>query len=258
MSTIQIIYEVSYLLPLLTFFLFKNKTKEWAVRVIFYYVIYCIVQEIATNLTPAIIFAYLSKTGLPGDELRDQTMLISREYISILFAAYTIIEFTFFCLFYQHLFPREHPARKYTVAIWIGFVSFALIDYFLINRHQSFDSFVSGIESLILIVMCGYYLYYQVTHTMNMMVYNTFNFWVIVTFFMFVSATFFLYLLTDAMGTDPEFRRYYLYINIGANILKNLLLAYAFTRVFIPPASEKKSRISELDLGDELILQQNN
>ncbi len=258
MSTIQIIYEVFYLLPLLAFFFFKSKKKEWAVRVIFFYVIYCIVQEIATNLTPAIIYSYLSKTGLQGDELRKQTMLISSKYVLILFATYTIIEFTFFCLFYQFLFPEKHPARKYTTFTWIGFTSFALIDYFFINRHQTFDSFVSGIESLILIVMCGYYLYYQVTHTMNMMVYNTFNFWVIVTFFMFVSATFFLYLLSDAMGKDPEFRKYYLYINIGANVLKNLLLAYAFTRVFIPPASLKKDSISELDLGDALILQQNN
>ncbi len=258
MSTIQILYEVSYLLPLLAFFLFKNKKKEWAVRVIFFYAIYCIIQEIATVLTPAFIYSHLSKSGLNGDELMLQTKRISRQYISFLFAAYTIIEFTFFCFFFQHLFPAKHPARKYTIGIWIGFVSFAMIDYFFINRQRSFDSFAIGIESLILIVMCGYYLYYQVTHTMNMMVYNTFNFWVIVTFFMFVSATFFLYLMTDAMGKYPQFRKYYLFINIGANILKNLLLFYAFTRVFIPPATEKKNRLSELNLGDELILQQNN
>lgn len=104
--------------------------------------------------------------------------------------------------------------------------------------------------------MCGYYLYYQVTHTLSMMVYNTFNFWVIVTFFMFVSATFFLYLLTDTMGKDPSFRNYYLFINFGANFLKNLLLAYAFTRPFLKAPKEKKSRISTIDLGDELILPQ--
>ena len=105
--------------------------------------------------------------------------------------------------------------------------------------------------------MCGYYLYYQVTHTMSMMVYNTMNFWVIVTFFMFISATFFLYLMTDAMGNDPEFRKYYMFINFGANLIKNLLLAFAFTRVFIPPFKETKNRMDNVNLGDELILQQN-
>lgn len=238
MRIIPVIYVISYLLPLLFFFIFKRREKDLAVRVVFFYAVYCILQEVAT---------FLVSNVLPS----------LRDLLFYLFASYTIIEFTFFCLFYQLLFPKTHQARKYTKWIWIGFVSFALIDYFFISRQQSFDSFAIGIESLILILMCGYYLYYQVTHTMTMMVYNTFNFWVIVTFFMYISATFFLYLMTDAMGKDPEFRKYYLFINFGANFIKNLLLAYAFTRVFIPPVREKKNPLDSINLGDELVLQQN-
>lgn len=209
-----------------------------AVRVILFFAVYCIFQEVAT---------FIVSTTIPS----------LKSFLFVLFASYTIVEFSFFCLFYRLLFPKSHIARKYTFGIWAGFVAFALIDYFLINRSQSFDSFVSGIEALILILMCGYYLYYQVTHTMSMMVYNTFNFWVIVTFFMFISATFFLYLMTDAMGKDPEFRKYYMLINLGANFLKNLLLAFAFTRMFLPPAREKKNLRDTVNLGDELVLQQN-
>lgn len=237
MRVVSLVYIVSYLLPLLIFLIFKRKEKEVAVRVILFYTIYCLLQEGLTFLV-------------------SMTFPSLRDYLIYLFVSYTLIEFSFFCLFYYYLFPKGHAAQKATIAVWAAFVIFGLLDYFMINKHQQFDSFVSGIESIILILMCGYYLYYQVTHTLSMMVYNTFNFWVIVTFFMFVSATFFLYLLTDTMGKDPSFRNYYLFINFGANFLKNLLLAYAFTRPFLKAPKEKESRVSTVDLGDELILPQ--
>lgn len=132
-----------------------------------------------------------------------------------------------------------------------------MIDLFLINSNQQFDSLAIGIESLILILMCGYYLYYQVTHTMSMLVYNTFNFWVIVTFLIFISATFFLYLLTDSMGAAPEFRHYYMIINLSANMLKNVLLAFAFTRVFFKTDEKHKDKLFAIDLDDDLIFTKN-
>ena len=215
----------------------RNK-KEPAVRVVLFYSIYCIFQELLTFFAAKVFPSTLG------------------EHTYLIFTSYTFIEFSFFCLFYYYLFPKKHKISLVIFCTWLAFIIFALIDLFVINRDQQFDSFVSGIESIILILLCGYYLYYQVTHTLNMMVYNTFNFWVIVTFFLFVSGTFFLYLLTDSMGDDPDFRKYYLFINYGANILKNSLLAFAFTRPFLKINPEKKTQFENLDLGDELILPQ--
>ncbi|MCW5914162.1 MAG: hypothetical protein KIT66_06115 [Chitinophagaceae bacterium] len=138
---------------------------------------------------------------------------------------------------------------------WIGFILFSL-GYFLIydsSRNFKFGSFVAGIEALLLMLLCGYYLYFQITHTFNMFVYRTFNFWIIVTFFLFVSSTFFLYLMADSMGDNKDFQKNYLFINSAANILKNLLLAFAITRRFVQ-APEKDYSRPELDLDDDLIL----
>lgn len=225
-----------FVLPLIFFFIFKRKDKERIVRVIFYYIIYCLLQEFLT-------FAFTN----------------SSRVIFYLFFSYTLVEFSLFCLFYYFLFSRGHLAQSIIKIVWPAFILFAVIDYYIINHQQRYDSFVIAIESIILLLLCGYYLYHQITTTLTMFVYRTFNFWVIVTFLMYISATFFLYLMTDTMGKDPQFQKYYLIINIGANILKNILLCFAISRkhVISPQPAAAETRFS-LDLGDsEIIFQKN-
>lgn len=231
-----IIEIVSFLLPLLFFFIFKRKNKEKIVRVIFFYITYCFIQEF-------LVF-FLSQ---------------NQEIVFYLFVTYTIFEFSLFCLFYFYLFPKGHIAQTIIKFVWPAFILFASIDCLIINEKRQFDSFVIAIESILLLLLCGYYLYYQITTTLTMFVYRTFNFWIIVTFLLYISATFFLYLMTDTMGNDPEFRKYYLIINFGANILKNALLCFAVSRkhVISPQPAEEQTRFS-LDLGDsEIIFQKN-
>lgn len=230
----------SYFLPLLFFFIFKRKNEEKIVRVILFYIIYCILQEFLTYLFSFILPQFQS-------------------LVFYLFGSYTIIEFTFFCIFYNQLFPVGHPMRKLVKVILPAFSIFAIIDFFVINKAHNFDSLTIGIESLILLFFCGYYLYYQVITTMTMFVYRTFNFWIIVTFLIFVSSTFFLYIMADAMMDNPEFQKYYVIINTNANILKNILLCFAITRkpILSPELGRKQKSVFKLDLGDEFVLQKN-
>lgn len=234
-----IIQSLFTFLPLLFFFIYKRKRKEKIVRVILFYIIYCIFQDVAN-------YFFSSVPSL-------------RSNVIYLFALYTIVEFSLFCLFYYYLFPDKHVIRKITKIAWASFLIFAILDFFLINQFKNFDSFTIGVESLILILLCGYYLYYQVTTTLSMFVYRTFNFWIIVTFLMYISSTFFLYLMTDTMGEDHEFQKYYLFINFGANILKNILLCFAISRknVLSPDNNLEKKKEFNIDLGDNIVLQQN-
>lgn len=234
-----IIIQTSFVLPLLFFLIYKRKNNEAIVRIILFYILYCIAQE-------ALTYLFSFKPELYA-------------YLRYLFGSYTVIEFSLFCIFYYYLFPKEHKVKWVTISIAVAFVIFAALDFFVFSKHQNLGSLTIGIEALILILLCGYYLYYQVTTSMSMLVYRTFNFWVIVTFLMYVSSTFFLYLMTDAMGTDSEFRQYYFIINLGANALKNVLLAFAITRktVLSPQSDTPPPPAFDLDLGDEILLQQN-
>lgn len=240
MFLLLFIQTLFFILPLLLFFIYKRKNKEKIVRVILFYIIYCILQEFLTYW-----FTFNASSH--------------RGFVIYLFSSYTIIEFLIFCAFYYYLFPPGHGARKAIKFIGLAFAIFAIADFFFINKNQSFDSFTIAIESIALLLLCGYYLYYQITTTFTMFVYRTFNFWVIVTFLMFISATFFLYLMTDTMGEDPEFRKYYFFINFGANLLKNILLCFAISRkhVLSPEKQPEKTPEFNLDLGDDIILQKN-
>lgn len=190
----------SQLLPLVFFLLYKFRSKEKELRVIFYYIIYCILNES--------ISIYLRQS--PN--------------IFFLFSIYTVVEFSFFCLFYYYISAKT---KKIIFLIWIGFIIIAAIDFFFVNKMGGFDSFTSGTEALLIIGLCIYYLFMQIKGSNSLHIYSTTNFWIIITFLIYVSGTFFLYIMTEMMVNNFSFKVQYTYINSAFNVLKNVLLSIA-------------------------------
>jgi hypothetical protein len=139
-----------------------------------------------------------------------------------------MVEYSFFCYFI-YLVLTKNKTRKTIAFIWIGFLLFAFIDLFYVNKGNGFDSFTSGIESIIILLLCAYYLFSQIRGSNSLLIYSTFEFWVVITFLIYFSGTFFLYLMTDKMKENLNFRQLYFIINISFNILKNILLSVAMT-----------------------------
>lgn len=186
------------------FLLFKRNNSEKTLRVIFFYILYCILNEA--------LGYYLHK--------------IHSENTFILFALFTVAEFSIFCLFYYYVISTP-LIKKAIFPIWICFFIYALIDYFLINNMNGFDSITSGIESILIILMCIYYLVVQIKGSNNLLVYSTTSFWIIITFLIYLCGTFFLYIMAANMINDRAFRIQYSIINSAFNILKNILLSVA-------------------------------
>ncbi len=185
------------------FLFFKGREKEKTLRVIFYYIVYCIINEA--------IGYYLHEINKSD---------------FILFALYTLLEFTFFSLFYYYALPKK-PVRKVVPIMWALFFIFECIDFFLINQMNAFDSFAVGVESILIILLCIYYLVIQLKGTNTLFVYSTFNFWVIITFLIYLSGTLFLYVMAENMIQNREFRIQYIVINSVFNVIKNILLSIA-------------------------------
>lgn len=188
------------------FFLFSKRNKERTLWVIFFYVLYCNLNELVTY--------YLFRNH------------INIDIDFILLALFTVIEFTFFCIYYYYALQTRF-IRKALPIIFGMFLIFAFIDFFLINRMNNFDSFTTGIESIIIILLCIYYLAVQIKGNNSLFVYSTSNFWIIITFLIYLSGTFFLYILTENMMKSQSFRHQYVVINSVFNILKNILLSIA-------------------------------
>ncbi len=173
-----------------------------------------------------------------------------------LFALFTVVEYSFFCYFF-YLVISKGTIKKIAPFIWLAFVLFAFIDFFFLNKANSFDSFASGIESIIVLLFCIFYLYLQIKHTNDLLLYSTFNFWVIITFLIYFSGTFFLYIMAENMISNVVFHKLYFIINISCNILKNILLCIAMC-MKINDININKLTPSIPELDDEIFFQQKN
>jgi hypothetical protein len=214
------------------FLLFKWKSKEKSLRVILFYILYCIGNE-------AMSF-YLQSIRSPN--------------AVYLFLLFTLVEYTFFCYFTYLILPKG-GIKKAVPFLWISFLLFAFIDYVFFSKKYEFDSIASGIESIIVLMLCIYYLFSQVKGSNNLMIYSTFNFWAVIAFLIYFSGTFFLYLMTEKMMDSPSFQKMYFIINISFNILKNLLLCVAMT-MRLNTVKQEKNVIPDLD--DDLYIHKQN
>ena len=186
------------------FLLFKFHSKEKSLRVIFLYAVYCSVNEFLT------IYFHVNHP----------------ENIFILFSIFTILEFSFFCLFYFYI-TQDKKIKNLILPIWLLFLLFDGIDFFVINKMHDFDSISSGVETILIILMCIYYLVVQIKGSNNLLVYSTTSFWIIITFLIYLCGTFFLYIMAENMINNKAYRIQYLIINSAFNILKNILLSVA-------------------------------
>lgn len=105
---------------------------------------------------------------------------------------------------------------------------------------EGFDSIANGIESIVIILMCIYYLVFQIKGSVNLFIYSTSNFWIIITFLIYLCGTFFLYIMTEKMFYNEAFRSQYDIINAIFNILKNVLLSIAMVMKSGQPKPELK------------------
>ena len=195
------------LLPLLFFLLFKRKSQEKAVWVIFFYILYCAINEF--------INLYLQQ--------------INSLFVLYLFSIFTIVEFSFICYYFLLIFDEKTKTRNVIKILWIGFTVFAILNISLNHKAEAWDSIPMGIESLIILMLSSYYLFIKIKRTNNFSFYTNFHFWVTVTFLLYFSGTFFLNIMAENMRRNPEYQFLYFGINIGFNILKNVLLAVAMT-----------------------------
>lgn len=173
------------------------------------------------------------------------------EYSIILFNVFTLIEYSFFCFFIYSILP-ENKIKAVILSVWAAFLLFAIIDVFLISKTQQFDSITSGIESIIIFLLCVTYLYIRLRESTNLSFYSTFNFWVVITFLIYFCGTFFLYIFAQSMSESKTFQKQYLIINISFNILKNVLLCVAMTMKLNSTVNQQKTLVPDLD--DDLFL----
>jgi hypothetical protein len=155
----------------------------------------------------------------------------------LLVAIFNVVEFSLFCLFYYYSISPG-MVKKAVFPILGSFFAFACIGFFFNNKMHSFDSIATGVESILIILLCIVYLAVQILRSTNLLVYSTSNFWVIITFLIYVSGSFFINIMAGSMVESETFHVQYDIINSVFYILKNILFSIAMAMKSSPVAKQ--------------------
>ena len=155
----------------------------------------------------------------------------------ILYNSFTVIEFIFFSVFF-YIIINSTILKKILPFVVALFLISSLIDFaFILNK-----SYTSGVQSVLILIMCIYYFFDQLKKPDTYLIYTNINFWIIISFLIYVAGTFFLYLMAENMTPNKEFRKEYAIINFSFNLLKNILLSIAMLM--------KEEKITPTNFGD--------
>ena len=164
-----------------------------------YYIIYCILNDLASFILR-----------------NDHTALI------LLYDIFTVAELCFFAAYFY--FINATPLiRKVLQIIVVVFIIFSFVDHFYITQ----ENYSTGVQAVLILIMCIYYFYNQLKKPNSFLIYNSINFWIIIAFLIYMAGTFFLYVIAENMVADKQFTRMYGIINFSFNLFKNILLSIA-------------------------------
>lgn len=202
MRLVEDIYRISYLLPVLFFFI-NRFGRDKAKRVIFYFCVFII----AHNFTYATLIYQNIKLADP---------------LNLLFIPIEFLLLSFF--FYNFLGYDLHKKLMLIISV----VFFLVWGYYTIKSPVNlFDSVVNGIESIIIIVFSLLYFYEQLRYPKSIFIYMQPAFWGVAGFFIFACGTFFVFIYRQTSWEYDQFIYQYAYIHAISGIARNIIFTVA-------------------------------
>ncbi len=192
--------SISGILPIIFFFIFFRRNKELVLWVVFLYTLLSFSTDIA-------FFIAKSKVA----------------HFRILYS-FTIIEYTFFSIF-LYLNLKSSIIKRFLLLGSLFFYFFALYSIAKTTDYK-FDSLSASVESTLIILYSILFFFEQLKSPENTFIYSSKNFWITVAILVYLAATLFLF-ISSAYISDEE-RKAYWPINHVANIIKNILISFAF------------------------------
>jgi len=184
----------------ISFFFLKGKNVR--LRVVFFYLLYSFLSDLIIN------------------------KLLNKIDPFFGYRMFTIVEFvlisTYFCLLFT--------SRKVKVAIPVVallFVSFCVFDL-LTSKSSYFDSIPVGLEAILILSYCIFYLFEQMKKADSIFLYSSPDFWIVVSLLIYFAGTFFVFIYAQKYYGNESFFNNYQVINSTFLILKNILLVIAF------------------------------
>jgi hypothetical protein len=141
---------------------------------------------------------------------------------------FTLVEFHLIVFFvYQNLITKN---RKKILISFISLFAISFLYQIIASNNNNFDSFATGVSSLLLLIISIYFLYSKVSN--NQAAFNFDSITIIVcAFIIYFSGTFFIYIFSSNYINSVKFKEIYNVINSIVLIIRNFLILLAFFRL---------------------------
>ncbi len=215
--------QLSTLLLIIFYLIFFKRNNDKKFWVIFFYVLLSFVADIL--------------------------LLKIKIYGTYFYGFFTLAEYTIFCYFIYLSYKRK-PFKQ--LLIWCYPVFCLVLVYSIMHKYitnYSFDYLSSSFEAILLIILSILIFYEQLQNPEINIVYASKSFWIIIAILIYMSATLFLFISTSILSSDFQLIKTLWLINNGANIIKNILFAIAFSKKITLPIDSSDSRHSKIDLS---------
>jgi hypothetical protein len=145
------------------------------------------------------------------------------EYRFFIWNVYTIVQYILLVDFF-YLIIKTRKVRIFIVIFSIFY--FLIFFYYSKSDIDQFNSLMSTIESVILLILSLYYLLNSLKLTVEPHNIFTPHFFIIMGVLLYIASTFFLFIIANQLSVN-EMNKYWS-INHYSNILTNLVFSFAF------------------------------
>lgn len=145
-------------------------------------------------------------------------------FVHFFYSLFTYVEYSAFSYFLW--LNTKHPVFKRLIS-YISIIFLILLTfYYFTTPFRSLDSVPIGVETIIILVFCFYYLYEQMNDTSNLFIYNKYQFWVITGMMIYLAGSFFIYIFANQL--DTKFLQKYWFLTLVFYVIKNIFFAIGF------------------------------
>ncbi len=162
---------------------------------------------------------------------------ISSHYI--LLVLFTSLEYLLFStIFYYSI--KSNKFKKLIIVFSFLFLILITIN-FLYGKHKNYDSLSIGVETILVMVYCFYYLYEQMNDLSTSFIYHRYHFWIAIGILIYLGGSFFIYIFADKV--DNSILDDYWFLTYAFYIVKNIFFLIGIGHLISQSKQSTLSRV---------------
>ena len=158
----------------------------------------------------------------------------AKNLFSYIWGLFTYFEYLVFTYILQ-INIKNKRFKKFIVICSVLFLIFTTI-FNIVTNFKGIDSIPIGVETILILIFCFYFLYEQMNSVDNLFIYNKYQFWIVIGFMIYLAGSFFVFI--SASMIDNNLLRQYWFLTNCFYISMLILFAIA---IFVYIKKTKKT-----------------